>query len=66
MNSDDITTREAADLLGIVRASVVFAILRGRLKVVRRWGRNYVLSRADVLAYRAARRVGRPPKVKRK
>ena len=67
MASDDLTTTQAADLLGITRAAVILAIARGTLRAKGRWGNAFVLSRADVLAYRAARRVGRPPgKAKRK
>ncbi len=66
MNPDEITTQEAAELLGVTRTAVLLAIARRTLPVKRRWGMGaYILSRRDVLAYRAARRVGRPPKMKK-
>ena len=58
-----MTTREAADLLGIDFHSVAKAIKRGKLHAAKR-GRDYWIEPEDVARYASERRaVGRPKKV---
>lgn len=54
MDSEDMTTVEAASLLGVSRVAVLRLVQRGTLPA-RRIGPLHVLRREDVLAYRDGR-----------
>jgi excisionase family DNA binding protein len=56
-----LTTREAADRLGIQARSVVQLIRRGRLKAEKR-GRDYLIEAAEVKRYEQERQPAHRPK----
>lgn len=61
---DFITTKEAADSLGVTRQRVLQLIQDGRLKA-EKFGKVYMIRPADLLKIEA-KPMGRPPKTKTK
>lgn len=55
-DTEIITVREAADILGITNRGVVAAIHRGALKAQKFGDKNWALLRGDVEHYRDTRR----------
>ncbi len=62
VDDDDLTLPEAAALLGRTHVRV-WQYVRDGLLPARKVGRDYIVRRADVLAFKANMpRLGRPPK----
>lgn len=59
-DGDWLTAQGVADLKGVSRQSVARAIKRGALRGIR-WGRFFVVHRADAVAWKPSER-GRPRK----
>ena len=60
--SETLTTKEAADVLGVSAARVRQLVLSGQLPA-RKFGRDLVIEQSDLKSV-ASRPMGRPPKAK--